>query len=80
MVMITEEEKYISSVFKIFGIACFTPLGQFFLNIREEFMHFSFTTFIYLGFTISIAYFGIILIAKGSEHLIERTERKWLHK
>ncbi len=75
--MITEEQKYLASTFQIFGVACFTPLGQFVLNIREEFIHFSFETFIYLGFTLFLAYFGIILIAKGSEHLAERTERKW---
>ena len=78
--MVSEEQKYIASAFQIFGIACFTPLGQFVLNIREELIHFSFGTFIYLGFTIFLAYFGIILILKGSEYLIERTERKWISK
>ena len=74
--MIVEESKYIASVFKIFGVACFTPLGQFILNIREELMHFSFTTLLYLGFTLSLAYFGMILIFKGSDHLRERN-KKW---
>lgn len=74
--MITEEQKYISSVFKIFGIACFTPFGQFFLNIREELTRLSFKTFIYFGFTFFLAYFGIILILKGSEHLIEKVGRR----
>ena len=74
--MVTEEQKYIASVFQIFGIACFTPLGQFILNIREELMHFSFTTLLYLGFTLSLAYFGMILIFKGSDHLRERN-KKW---
>ena len=78
--MITEEEKYIASIFKIFGIACFTPLGQFVLSIREELTHLSCNTFIYLGFTLFLAYLGIIFILKGSEHLTERTERKWISK
>ncbi len=76
--MIMEEQKYISSVFKIFGVACFTPFGQFFLNIREELTHLSFATFIYFGFAFCLTFFGIILILKGSEHLVERTERKWM--
>ena len=76
--MITEEQRYVASVFKILGIACFTPFGQFFLDIREELTHLSFTTFIYFGFAFCLAFFGIILIIKGSEHLIERTERKWI--
>ena len=74
--MIVEESKYIASVFKIFGVACFTPLGQFILNIREELMHFLFMTLIYLGFTLSLAYFGMILIFKGSDHLREGN-KKW---
>ena len=78
MIMISEEHKYIASVFKIFGVACFTPFGQFFLNIREELAHLSFKTFIYLGFILLVAYFGIILLVKGSEHLTERKERKWI--
>ena len=76
--MITEEQKYISGVFKIFGVACFTPFGQFVLNIREEFLHLSFKSLIYLGFILLVAYFGIILLVKGSEHLTERKERKWI--
>ena len=76
--MITEEQKYIASIFQIFGVACFTPFGQFILNIREEFSHFSFNTFIYLGFILFLAYLGIILILKGSEYLTERKERKWI--
>lgn len=78
--MITEESKYIASVFKIFGVACFTPFGQFILNIREEIIRLSFTTFIYMGFILFVAFFGIILISKGSDHVTERIERKWLHK
>ena len=78
--MITEESKYIASVFKIFGVACFTPFGQFILNIREEIIRLSFTTFIYMGFILFVAFFGIILIVKGSDHATERIERKWLHK
>ncbi len=69
--MISEEEKYIASIFKIFGVACFTPFGQFILNIREEIIHLSFTTFIYIGFILFVAFFGIILISKGSDHVIE---------
>ena len=76
--MVLEEFKYIASVFQIFGIACFTPFGQFILNIREEITNLSFTTFIYIGFILLVAYFGIILILKGSEHLIKRRERKWI--
>ena len=76
--MVTEEQKYIAGVFQIFGIACFTPFGQFILNIREEFSHCSFYTFVYLGFTFFLACFGMILILKGSEYLTERKERKWI--
>ena len=78
MIMVSEESKYIASIFKIFGVACFTPFGQFILNIREEFSHLSFKTLIYLGFILLVAYFGIILLVKGSEHLTERIERKWI--
>ena len=74
--MISEEQKYIASVFKIFGVACFTPLGHFVLNIREELANFSFGSLIYVLFTLFLAYFGMILILKGSDHTRER-KKQW---
>ncbi len=74
--MITEEQKYLSSVFKIFGIVFLTPLGQFFLNIREEFIRFSMGSLLFIVFILLLAYFGMILIFKGANHVTEG-ERKW---
>ena len=74
--MVSEEQKYISSVFKILGIAFLTPLGQFFLNLREEFARFSLGSLLFIAFILLLSYFGMMLIFKGADHVSDR-RRKW---
>lgn len=70
--MVTEEQKYLASVFKILGFAFMTPFGSFMLNIRNEIANFSFWFFIYLIFVLFLVYIGMILLDKGHLWSIEK--------
>lgn len=77
--MVTEEDKYIASVFKIVSLAFMTPLSNMLLNAREEIADFTFGDAIYLAFAAWIFYLGMIVMFKGAEHVKERRIQEWNH-
>jgi len=64
--MIDEADKYRAQMFQIAGLSCFSPIGKFFIDIKNLGSdNINFALFSHIIISISIAYFGIILLYKG---------------
>lgn len=66
--MLTEEQKYKASVFKIIGIAMLSPFGRIFLDPLSFCLKYGLTfSIFYVLFSVLVAIFGFILIEKGRD-------------
>ena len=71
--MITEEDKYKSQTFRIFGIGMTVPFGSIFLDPLSIIKTYGIKLFVfYVLFTIVLALLGLVFIERGRVIIHER--------
>ena len=68
--MASDLQRYRAQFFQISGFAFMTPLGKFILDLKDiKLEQVGIWFFVYLVFSLLLAYCGIIFLLKGEEHL-----------
>ncbi len=71
--MIEEYNKYRAQLFQVAGLSLFAPLGRIFIDIKEiKLIDLNIAFLVHILISLSLSYFGIILIDKGFNSLQRR--------
>lgn len=78
-IMIKEEDKYRSEVFKIAGFSCLVPFGNLILSIPGyKFENFNIQYIVFVIIALGSFFLGIILISRGLYMVAEERNTKWI--